>query len=185
MESGTGSITGNYFQPLRFFCRFFLHIIAYISLALWDDDNDGTSNSTERSTLFTLSGLNHGLLYYDDYLYASSSTTVYRWPYTLGQRYGLSSMQTVVQGIPSGGHSSRSLVMDDLHRLYVQVGSGSNVDSTAIRSGIFRFNISDWDAQSPFSLYDDGEIFALGMRNEVGKSKKKIGGKNDRYRIEN
>src|SRR5262249_44283631 len=55
-------------------------------VALFDDDHDGSSSSSERSTFATASGLNHGIAFSPDgtYLYASSQTTVYRWRYTSG-----------------------------------------------------------------------------------------------------
>ncbi len=44
----------------------------------------------------------------------------------------------------------------------------SNVDSNPSRAGILRFNMSDWNGNA-YNFNADGEIFALGMRNEVGR----------------
>ena len=132
-------------------------------VALWDDDGDGVSGSGERATIASASGLNHGIAVHDGYLYASSATTVYRWSYD-ADRAPLGEPSVVIRGLPSGGHSTRTLAFDDSY-LYVSVGSGSNVDRDASRSGIFRFPIADLEDETPFA---SGESFALGLRNEVG-----------------
>jgi glucose/arabinose dehydrogenase len=140
---------------------------------LFDGDGDGVSSESERSRFATASGLNHGLAFSRDtaFVYASSSTTVYRWPYASGARSAGGSAQVVVARLPSGGHSTRTLVFDSQGRLYVSVGSAGNVDTdpglVATRSQIRRFTI-------PASLpaggldYMTGEVVASGMRNEVG-----------------
>jgi hypothetical protein len=46
------------------------------------EDNDGYAET--ESAIASASDLNHGLYVYNSSLYASSSTTVYRWPYTEG-----------------------------------------------------------------------------------------------------
>merc|ERR1719445_791460 len=57
---------------------------------LFDDDGDNISSSDERVVLASvatnddLKRLNHGLRYYEGYLYASAATVVYRWPYIVG-----------------------------------------------------------------------------------------------------
>ena len=40
-------------------------------------------------------------------------------------------METVVDGMPTGGHATRTLVVDAQNRLYVSIGSASNVDAPA------------------------------------------------------
>ncbi|HET7504662.1 MAG TPA: PQQ-dependent sugar dehydrogenase [Kofleriaceae bacterium] len=138
-----------------------------------DDDASGTSGEGEHAVFATAPDLNHGIAFSPDgaYVYASSPTTVYRWGYTRGARKAAGSAETVVQGIPSGGHVTRTLVFDSTGRLYVSVGSASNVDVDPIarqtRGQIRRFTI-------PAALpaggldYASGEVVASGMRNEVG-----------------
>jgi glucose/arabinose dehydrogenase len=140
---------------------------------LFDGDGDGVSSDSERSRFATAPGLNHGLAFSRDnaFVYASSSTTVYRWPYAPGARKADGAAQVVVARIPSGGHVTRTLVFDSQGRLYVSVGSAGNVDTdpdeVATRAQIRRFTI-------PGSLpaggleYTTGEVVASGMRNEVG-----------------
>nr|PZN15930.1 MAG: hypothetical protein DIU78_25310 [Pseudomonadota bacterium] len=133
-------------------------------VALWDEDGDGVSSDTERAVIASAPGLNHGIALHEGYLYASSATTVYRWPYT-ANRMPLGNPETVVTGIPSGGHSTRTLALDDAY-LYVSVGSGSNVDSDSTRARIRRFALADLD-DGPVA-FTQGEVFADGLRNEVG-----------------
>jgi len=66
----------------------------------------------------------------------------------------------------SGGHTTRTLVFDTQGRLYVSIGSAGNVDSDSSRSRIRRFQVSSIpDGGVSFS---SGELFADGLRNEVG-----------------
>lgn len=133
---------------------------------LWDDDHDGVSGEGERAKLAGESGLNHGVTVHDGFLYGSSPTTVFRWPYAAGTRADLGDSEVVVKGIPDGGHSTRTLVFDAGGRLYVSCGSGSNVDSDSRRSRIRRFSIANLpDGGLDFGT---GEVFADGLRNEVG-----------------
>jgi glucose/arabinose dehydrogenase len=132
-------------------------------LALWDENADGVSDDDERATIASASGLNHGIAIHDGYLYASSATMVYRWSYT-ANRMSLGTASVVVNGIPSGGHSTRTLAFDDEY-LYVSVGSGSNLDANSERARIRRFAVAGLGASVAFS---SGEVFADGLRNEVG-----------------
>lgn len=132
---------------------------------LYDDDEDGVSGADERVTLVSQGGLNHGIALHGDYLYASSSTTVYRWTYP-GDRQPLGASETVISGIAGGGHSTRTLLFDDDY-LYVSVGSRGNVDDDSSRSRLNRFPLVRLGAGG-LNFNDDGEVFADGLRNEVG-----------------
>jgi glucose/arabinose dehydrogenase len=132
--------------------------------ALWDEDNDGVSGSNERAVIASAPGLNHGIALNGGFLYASSDGFVYRWAYNEGHT-DLGQPTEVVTGIPSGGnHTSRTLLFDDVY-LYVTVGSAANVDDDSSRAQIRRFLISDLGASRAFG---SGELFADGLRNEVG-----------------
>ena len=133
-------------------------------VALWDDDEDGISGPSERLTIATASGLNHGIVLHGGYLYASSQTTVYRWAYSPRQDLGASA--TVVTGLPSGGHSTRTLLFDAQDYLYVTIGSGGNVDGDSSRARMIRYPLADLEAGSV--TFAQGEVFSDGMRNEVG-----------------
>jgi len=134
--------------------------------ALFDTDGDGVSGASERATLVEVSGLNHGIVLHGGYLYASSATTVVRWPFTTGARAALTGQQVVVSGIPTGGHVTRTLIFDAEDRLYVSCGSGSNLDGDSSRARIRRFSAAQ--VQSAGVSFNAGEVFADGLRNEVG-----------------
>jgi glucose/arabinose dehydrogenase len=108
--------------------------------------------------------LNHGLALNGGYLYASSASAVYRWAYN-DAHVDLGEPTQVVTGIPAGGnHTSRTLLFDDMY-LYVSVGSAANVDPDSSRAQIRRFLIADLGTSRAFG---SGELFADGLRNEVG-----------------
>jgi len=135
--------------------------------ALWDADRDGLSGTGERAPIVKASGLNHGVSVHGGFLYASSSSTVFRWAYAPGTRTDLGNAEVVVKGMPgSGGHTTRTLVFDAAGRLYVSCGSASNVDANSARARIRRFDLGT--VPSGGIAFDSGEVFADGLRNEVG-----------------
>ena len=73
------------------------------------------------------------------------------------------------------------MAFDEQGRLYVSVGSDGNVDPDSFRSRIRRF---DWgDDSSKFPLdFIEAEVFADGLRNEVGLAFDKFG---DLWGVEN
>ena len=132
-----------------------------------DTDGDGLPDS--KTTVAEADSLNHGLALHDGYLYASSDTTVYRWPYT---SQGVGSVEIAVENINADGmggapegHTTRTLAFDDSGRLYVSVGSSANVDPDSFRSRIRRFDLSAGGLPLDFI---GGQVFADGLRNEVG-----------------
>jgi glucose/arabinose dehydrogenase len=131
---------------------------------LYDDNGNGVSDEDERIELRAQAGLNHGIVLHDGYLYASTPTTVYRWPYA-SDRETLGDPQEVVTGIPGGGHATRTLQFDAQGRLYVSVGSASNVDGDSSRARLIRYAAEALGSSSTFA---QGELFADGLRNEVG-----------------
>ncbi|MFW6086501.1 MAG: PQQ-dependent sugar dehydrogenase [Myxococcota bacterium] len=133
--------------------------------ALVDADGNRVIQDGERHPIAGAPGLNHGLAVHDGHLYASSDTTVYRWPYEPGSTEAAGEPQVVIRGMPSGGHSTRTLVADDEDHLYVNIGSQGNVDRDSSRARVMRYDLSevpdgglDWER---------GELFADGLRNEV------------------
>ncbi|CAN5803879.1 sorbosone dehydrogenase family protein [soil metagenome] len=156
-------------------------------VVLLDDDKDGASANAERSTFATAPGLNHGVAFSRDskFLYASSDTTIYRWAYASGDRKATGAAEVVVKGIPGGGHDTRTLVFDSQGRLIVNVGSGSNVDATQnlwdTRGMVRRFAIPQTIPSGGLD-YATGEVFASGLRNEVGLT---VDGKDRVWGVEN
>ena len=110
-----------------------------------------------------LQGLNrpYGLAFWKDYLYVGEQTSVKRYKYdsknmTVGTGQEIASLKNF-----NSGHWTRSLLFDSKgEKLYVGVGSGSNVDTgeDPMRAAINRYN-------------PDGtghEIYASGTRNPIG-----------------
>ena len=165
-------------------------------LALRDRDGDGVVGAGEFAVLLDSSragedpevaGLNHGLAVNGGFLYASSHDKIWRWPYQPGQSAPLGAAELVINeisrvGLPGEGgepgapmgHKTRTLVFDNEGRLYVSVGSAGNWDGDSFRSRIRRFAglsavpaggaaAADWPLD-----FRIGEVFADGLRNEVG-----------------
>ena len=151
-----------------------LFVVSYGQvIVLYDADGNGLSDPSERATFGSIEGLNHGIAFSPDrrFLYVSNETTVYRWPYSLGQRSTTDAPQVVVSGISSGGHGTRTLLFDSAGRLYVAIGSEGNLDTDAqlraSRSQIRRFAVSSPLPPNGIDFLS-GELVASGMRNEVG-----------------
>ena len=134
---------------------------------------DGCVNST--TMLISGGGLNHGLALSPDgkSLYASSETTVYKWDYDAVTRK-TSNQKTVVRGMSTGIHSSRTLmvVKRDPNFLLVQVGSNSNFDMASAQKSTGRAIIKIFDvSKAPTNGWNyntEGETFGYGLRNEIG-----------------
>jgi glucose/arabinose dehydrogenase len=146
-------------------------------LTLFDQDKNLVIDDQERS-VFTESlvgepPFTHGLAFDPDgkFLYVSNMTTVYRWPYASGAHVAVGTPEIVVYNMPTAGHDSRTLVFDAQHRLYVNIGSLDDVDVDpdvlAVRAQVRRFTIPTALPQGGLA-YASGELFASGLRNEVG-----------------
>lgn len=130
-------------------------------LVLWEENGNINKN-----VLASAEGINHAVIIHEGFLYASSPTTVYRWAYTPGTRKDLGSGQIVIKNVPCCHHVSRALAFGPTDKLlYVQSGSGSNVDPDSTHARIKRFDISK--AAGPID-WSTGELFADGTRNEAG-----------------
>jgi len=159
---GMGGVRGLWIDPsgdLLAEARGHVHVV-------WETPNSDGTVDVRQLEIITAQGLNlnHGVTFHNGFIYASSSTRVFRWPYTPGSRQVVPNLpEIVIDNIPSGGHDSRTIIFDEQNRLYVTVGSGGNVDQDSTRSRIRRFSIANIPHQ-----FNDGEIFADGLRNEVG-----------------
>jgi glucose/arabinose dehydrogenase len=101
-------------------------------------------------------GLNgpFGIAFRGDTMFVGEMTRVTRFA------PGSSSGQTIVSGLPSGGHSTRTVVFGPDGYMYVAVGSSCNIcdESDQRRAAVTRFN-ADGSAE---------HRFATGLRNSVG-----------------
>lgn len=109
--------------------------------------------------------INHGIAFSNGYLYASSSRTIYRWPYVPGQ-FSLidkTAVEVVITDMEDGGHITRTLIFDSQGQLYVSIGSNANIDPDSSRARIRRFRLGSLPV-----TFSSGELFADGVRNTVG-----------------
>lgn len=118
---------------------------------LVDANGDGVAEVTDVAT-----GLDgpFGIAFRGDTMYVGEESRIRRWiP-------GTATPQDVVSGLPSGGHSTRTIVFGPDGFLYLAVGSSCNIcdESDPRRAAVTRFNADG-----------SGEHrFATGLRNSVG-----------------
>lgn len=117
---------------------------------------DGNGDGVADSIVDVATGLDgpFGVAFRGDTMYVAEETQIGRWV------PGNPTPQTVVTGLPSGGHSTRTIVFGPDGLLYVAVGSSCNVceESDPRRAAVTRFNADG-----------SGEVrFATGLRNSVG-----------------
>ncbi|KAI1076853.1 soluble quino protein glucose dehydrogenase [Whalleya microplaca] len=121
--------------------------------------------------------LNHGIAFSQDgkTLFVSSMAEVYAYPYdavagTVGTK------KTVIEGMRSGGHTTRTLLAPvtapDI--LIVSRGSDGNIDNTTVEAAAAKsiikiFSIAELLAsESAIDYAQGGEILGWGLRNSVG-----------------
>jgi glucose/arabinose dehydrogenase len=167
--------------------------IVYVALEPPDRTSAGTSRSREPGGILILRDTTgdgradvrvrvptdggSGIALRGDWLYFSTMTTVQRFRLAPGRMGVAWPPDTIVSGIPPGGHTSRSLAFDDTGGLYVHAGSDSNVCTArgtsrgpdpcpelTTRAGIWRYPADRLHQVHP----RDGERWATGLRNAVG-----------------
>jgi glucose/arabinose dehydrogenase len=99
------------------------------------------------------------------WLYVGNTQSLVRIPYKSGDLKATGSPETLVEGIPRGGHSTRDVVFSkDGKRLFLAVGSASNVDDPDDHPTEFhRANILEYTPEGKFVA-----VYASGIRNPVG-----------------
>lgn len=129
-----------------------------------DKDGDGIA---ETKTVF-LSGLNQpfGMLIIGSVFYVANTDGVWQYPYKEGQTIMTAAGKKIID-LPAGGynnHWTRNIITNGAkNKLYISVGSGSNVAEHGIENEIRRANILETN------LDGSGErIYASGLRNPVG-----------------
>ncbi|KAI8624327.1 soluble quino protein glucose dehydrogenase [Xylariaceae sp. FL1651] len=135
--------------------------------------DNGCINST--STLIANTQLNHGLALTPDgtTLYASGERTAWSWTYNPATR-AVSNQKTVITGMDTGIHFTRNImvVASQPNMVLVQVGANANLDMQAAQSSTGRAIIKIFDMSkvpaSGYSYKTTGEVFAYGLRNEIG-----------------
>jgi glucose/arabinose dehydrogenase len=133
-------------------------------ILLRDTNKDGTVDTRETF----LRGLNQplGMLVLNNWFYAGNTDGISRYPYEAGQLQIKDPGQKILD-LPAGGynnHWTRNIISNkDGSKLYVTVGSGSNVAEHGIENETRRANVLE--------INPDGtgeRIFASGIRNPVG-----------------
>jgi glucose/arabinose dehydrogenase len=123
-------------------------------------DTNGDGKADERHVF--ADGLNRpfGMAIGDGYFYVGNTDSVVRWKYTAGLKHVEGAPEKIAALPGGGGHSTRTLMFNaDATKLYVSIGSASNVDAEGPpRASILEMN-------------PDGSglrVFASGIRNGVG-----------------
>ena len=127
---------------------------------LVDSDNDGYPD--QRYTFANATnGLNQpfGIVFINNYVYIANSDAVRRYPYTSGNR-NIEGTGEIIMTYNSTGHWTRTIVTPpSADKIYVSIGSASNVDAEASpRASIQQANL-DGSNQT---------TFASGLRNVIG-----------------
>jgi glucose/arabinose dehydrogenase len=127
-----------------------------------DSDNDGRPDL--RETFLTGLNMPEGMLLLGNWFYVGNTNGVVRYPYRAGQTK-IDGKGEKILDLPAGGHHTRTLIADPTgKKIYVAIGSASNVDEENIwekdqrRAGIVEINPDGSGAR----------IFANGLRNPVG-----------------
>jgi glucose/arabinose dehydrogenase len=127
-----------------------------------DTNKDGQPDVRE----IFLSGLNrpYGMLLLGNWFYVGNTDGVVRYPYRSGQTKIDGKGQKILD-LPVGGHHTRNLIADAAGRkIYVAVGSRSNVDEDGM-------DAKDARRAAILQVNPDGSgmrVFASGLRNPVG-----------------
>ena len=114
----------------------------------------------DRKTILQNLDRPYGMALYQDYLYVGEPTSIKRYKYKDIAISGESEEVFSLEGLGKG-HWTRSLLFDrEKKKLYVTVGSGSNIDKgePPLRATINRINPDG----------GEHEIFARGLRNTIG-----------------
>jgi len=99
------------------------------------------------------------------WIYIGNTDSVVRFPYHNGDLKVTGDRQVIIPKLPTGGHSTRDLAFSsDSSKMFVAVGSRSNVDDPDVKSAEFRrANILQYTPEGKFV-----KVYAGGIRNPVG-----------------
>ncbi len=125
-------------------------------VALLKSDGDGNDHADDLLVLGRNLNLPHGLLLEGNFLFVAEINRVVKYDF---DGTTLSNARVILDGIPEGGHSSRTLARGPDGFLYLSIGSSCNscVEDHSWRAAMLRFK----EGGKP-------EVFASGLRNTVG-----------------
>jgi len=146
-------------------------------IALRDADRDGQAEVRRRFG----DGGNTGIALANGYLYLDAAPAIVRYPLAAGQLEPSGPPDTLVTGLPTGGHGSRVFAIDG-SALLVVVGSRTNACQVAdrqlespgvpdcpelqTRAGVWQFDVNRLK-----QTQTDAQRFATGIRNAVAFTK--------------
>jgi glucose/arabinose dehydrogenase len=149
---------------------------AFGIMGLRDHDGDGRA---DQQTEFSPGLGGSGLAWSEGRLYFGANDRVLRYKLGAGQMEPNGSPEVVVSGLPStGDHISKTDVVADDHRLFVNVGSSGNAcqvqNRVAQSPGVFpcpdlpiRAGVWTFDARGTNQTESSGDHYATGYRNMV------------------
>ena len=138
---------------------------ANIITLLRDSNKDGIPDLRET---FLTEGLNQpfGMLVIGNWFYVANTNAILRYPYKVGQTKITGKGEKIVD-LPAGKHNrhwSRNIIANsDNSKIYIAVGSGSNIAENGIANEFLRANILEVNPDG-----SDLRVFAAGLRNPVG-----------------
>ncbi|MES1262316.1 MAG: sorbosone dehydrogenase family protein [Acidobacteriota bacterium] len=99
------------------------------------------------------------------WIYIGNTDSVVRIPYKSGDLKATGPAETIISGIPTGGHSTRDVAFSlDGRKLFLSVGSRSNVDDPdTTPAEKLRANILEYTPEGKFV-----KVYGAGIRNPVG-----------------
>jgi glucose/arabinose dehydrogenase len=131
-----------------------------------------TADGKPKETSVFATGLSSpfGLAFYPpgdnpQYLYVGNTASVVRFLYKNGDLKATGPAETIIPTLPTGGHSTRDVVFSlDGKKMFVAVGSGSNVDDPDTHPSEFhRANVLQYTPDGKFV-----KVYGAGIRNPVG-----------------
>ena len=142
---------------------------------LRDTDDDGKAD--QQQTFGVIGG--GGLALGGDFLFVDARTAILRYRLTKGVMVPTGEPDTIVSGLPSGGHSTRDIALDGKGNLFVNVGSMTNVclpggrgvpqiapdpcPELEARAGVWKFSATQIGQK-----FSPATRFVTGLRNGVG-----------------
>ncbi len=160
-EPGGGGITG--FVAGLLFARAGADVPSPdMVVLLRDADRDGVAE--QRFVLSDQLASPSGLAWHDGQLYIANHDAVLRFDYALGQTALAGAPEKLAALPPGGNHWMRNLILNqDGTRLYVAVGSASNIGEQGMEAELGRAAIHEINLQTGAA-----RIFGAGLRNANG-----------------
>src|ERR1041385_5007781 len=107
-----------------------------------------------------------GMLEIENWFYVANTDALWRFPYQPGQTRIIGEGEKIAD-LPAGKHNrhwTRNIISSpDGKKLYVAVGSGSNIAEFGIENEVLRANIIEMDIDG-----SNERVYAAGLRNPVG-----------------